>query len=131
MVRVFTQLDGRRLDLPGRSSRQVVSAENGAKSVTIRVVEIAPAEDGLPRGPHVHDGFEECIYVLSGTGITETESGTHAVGAGDCVLVSAGELHVTRNIGSDPLVLLCFFPVNDVTPGTREFGSWDLARTKP
>jgi oxalate decarboxylase/phosphoglucose isomerase-like protein (cupin superfamily) len=35
------------------------------------------------------------------------------VTAGDTILVPAGELHVTRNTGSSPLRLLCFFPTAD------------------
>jgi oxalate decarboxylase/phosphoglucose isomerase-like protein (cupin superfamily) len=35
--------------------------------------------------------------------------------AGDTILIPAGEAHVTRNAGSEPLVLLCFFPTARVT----------------
>jgi hypothetical protein len=31
---------------------------------------------------------------------------------------------MTRNTGSEPLVLLCFFPVPDVSGGTTEFKSF-------
>ncbi|MDB5584355.1 MAG: hypothetical protein JWR80_9531, partial [Bradyrhizobium sp.] len=44
--------------------------------------------------------------------------------AGDILLVPAGEKHMTANTGSEPLVLLCFFPVADVTSGTNEFASF-------
>jgi mannose-6-phosphate isomerase-like protein (cupin superfamily) len=81
-----------------------------------------------PRGPHLHRGFEEFIYVLSGSGETVAESGTYALSAGDGILIAPGELHVTRNTGTEPLVLLCFFPVAHVASGTREFASWDEAR---
>ena len=127
MASVFTPNDGRRLTLPGRESRQVVSGEDGARQVTFRIVEIAAARPGdSQRGPHVHDGFEELIHVRSGSGVTETASGPHAVGAWDTVLVPAGELHVTRNTGEVPLVLLCFFPVADIAAGTRELAAWPL-----
>jgi mannose-6-phosphate isomerase-like protein (cupin superfamily) len=106
-----------------------MSAATGAQSVTVRHVEIAPRDGTQERGPHVHYSFEECIYVLSGTGITETESANYPVSAGDCLLVPAGELHVTRNTGSEPLALLCFFPVAEIAAATREFPSWDAART--
>jgi oxalate decarboxylase/phosphoglucose isomerase-like protein (cupin superfamily) len=42
--------------------------------------------------------------------------------AGDTLLMPAGEKHVTRNSGKDPLVLLCFFPVPDISIATREPG---------
>ena len=32
----------------------------------------------------------------------------------------AGEKHVTRNTGEVPLMLLCFFPVPDIVPGTED-----------
>ena len=44
-----------------------------------------------------------------------SESGDHELGAGDTILIPAGEPHVTRNTGSEPLVLLCFFPTARVT----------------
>jgi mannose-6-phosphate isomerase-like protein (cupin superfamily) len=97
--------------------------------VSLRLVEIAPQKPGEPRrGPHVHDGFEECIYVVSGEGITEAESGKYAVKAGDTILVPPDERHVTHNTGSEPLRLLCFFPVGDVASGTQEFASWDAVK---
>ena len=129
MVRVVSRDEGRMLTLPGRRSREIVSRTIGAQAATVRLVEIAPAEPGeKPRGPHVHRSFEECIYVMSGTGVTQTESGDLPVGPGDCVLVSPGELHVTRNTGEAPLVLLCFFPEAEIGPQTREYATWDEAK---
>lgn len=129
MVRLVTRDDGRMLALPGRRSREIVSGATGAKAATVRLVEIAPPKEGdTIRGPHVHHGFEECIYVVSGNGTTETEDGDLPVGPGDCVLVSPGELHVTRNTGGAPLVLLCFFPEAEIGPQTREFSTWDEAK---
>jgi mannose-6-phosphate isomerase-like protein (cupin superfamily) len=52
------------------------------------------------------------------------ESGEHPVGPGDILLVGAGEKHMTVNTGNEPLVLLCFFPVADVSAGTTEFASF-------
>ena len=129
MVRLIGRDEGRVLDLPGRRSREIVAAATGARAATVRLVEIAAAKPAdAPRGPHLHHGFEECIYVMSGEGVTETEAGELPVGSGDCVLVGADELHVTRNTGKTPLVLLCFFPEADIAPETREFRSWDEAK---
>ena len=114
MARVLKQAEAKRLGLPGRTSLEPVSGEIGAR-VTVRIAEIAVPKPGdAPRGPHLHDGFEECIYVLSGRGTTVAESGEIAIAPGDLVLIPAGEKHMTRNTGSEPLVLLCFFPVPDV-----------------
>jgi uncharacterized cupin superfamily protein len=119
--------DARAMNLPGRRAREIVGAMAGAASSTVRLVDIDPDRPGdRPRGPHVHHGFEECIYVLAGEGVTRTESGEYPVSTGDTILVPADERHATYNVGSDVLRLLCFFPVNDIRQGTEEFASWDV-----
>jgi mannose-6-phosphate isomerase-like protein (cupin superfamily) len=131
MVRVLKPGDAEKLSLPGRSSQAVVAGNRGAENVSFRIVEIAPLAAGeKERGPHVHHSFEECIYVLAGTGVMRTEKGEHPVAAGDTILVPPGELHVTHATGSETLKLLCFFPTANVGAGTKEFSSWDEARGK-
>jgi len=121
MARLLRQTQGKQLALPGRSSLEMVSGEIGS-ALTFRVVEIAVAKPGETlRGPHLHRGYEECIYVLKGEGRTVSESGELALRAGDVVLVPAEEKHVTHNTGNGPLVLLCFFPTPDVTGTTENF----------
>lgn len=123
MARVCTQAEAKRLGLPGRTALELVCGEKGARAVTLRLVEIPVLQPGEPvRGPHHHSNFEECIYVLSGRGTTYADSGTYQLQAGDVLLVPAGEKHVTRNSGNEPLKLLCFFPVADISGGTREAG---------
>jgi mannose-6-phosphate isomerase-like protein (cupin superfamily) len=124
MARLLKQSEAKRLGLPGRTSLEPVSGEIGSR-VTFRIAEIpVPRPGDKPRGPHLHREFEECIYVLSGEGTTHAESGEIAIKPGDIVLIPPGEKHMTRNTGSVPLVLLCFFPVPDVTAGTAEFPSF-------
>ena len=124
MARLLKQSEAKRLGLPGRTSLEPVSGEIGSR-VSFRIAEIAPVKPGdKPRGPHLHDGFEECIYVLSGQGVTVAESGEIPISPGDIVLIPPNEKHMTRNTGTEPLVLLCFFPVPDVTAGTTEFASF-------
>jgi mannose-6-phosphate isomerase-like protein (cupin superfamily) len=124
MARLLKQSEAKRLGLPGRTSLEPVSGEVGSR-VTFRIAEIpAPQAGDKPRGPHLHREFEECIYVLSGEGTTHAESGEIAIRPGDIVLIPPGEKHMTRNTGSVPLVLLCFFPVPDVTAETVEFPSF-------
>lgn len=123
MARVVSSDQAKDMGLPGRRSLEFVSGETGARSVTMRLVEIrVPDPNELPRPPHVHADFEECIYVISGEGVTEAESGEFPLKAGDAILIPPGEKHVTRNTGAEPLVLLCFFPVADISGGTREPG---------
>jgi len=126
MVRVIAQNQARAMNLPGRRALEIVGLGTGSANSTIRLVEIDPAGLGAGRrGPHVHHGFEECIHVLAGEGVTRTDAGEHKVTAGDTVLVPAGERHATYNTTSSVLRLLCFFPVSDIRPGTEEFVSWD------
>ncbi len=115
MVRVIRAGEARDLHLPGRKSVEIVSATSGAKTLSLRLVEIpVPRPGDISRTMHRHDGFEECIYVLSGEGIAQSESGESPVAAGDTIVVPAGELHVTLNTGDSPLRLLCFFPTGSV-----------------
>jgi mannose-6-phosphate isomerase-like protein (cupin superfamily) len=121
MAQLIKPLEARRLGLPGRVSIEIVSGAMGAHNASVRLVEIpVPATGETPRGPHVHHGFEECIYVLSGEGRTVAASGAHEIRAGDTVLVPSDEPHVTRNIGTVPLMLLCFFPTADVAAATED-----------
>ncbi len=113
-MKVIHPGDAKDLKLPGRKSLELVSREVGSDAVTLRLVEIPVATPDEPsRNPHRHNDFEECMYVLSGEGVTCTESGDVQIAAGDTILVPSGELHVTRNTGGKPLRLLCFFPTAD------------------
>jgi quercetin dioxygenase-like cupin family protein len=122
MAKVLTQAQAKSMGLPGRKSLEIVSGEKGSNAVTLRLVEIpVPKPGDAARKPHFHKGFEECIYVMAGEGCTEAESGSFPLKAGDTILIPSGEKHMTRNTGTEPLVLLCFFPVADITQRTQEF----------
>jgi mannose-6-phosphate isomerase-like protein (cupin superfamily) len=109
-----------------------VSGERGARGVTLRIVEIPVVQLGdALRAAHHHSEFEECIYTLSGRGTTFADSGEYEMRPGDTLLMPPGEKHVTRNTGSEPLVLLCFFPVADIAAGTREPGVSSRTPKKP
>lgn len=124
MARKISPSEGKRMGLPGRAALEMVSGEIGSK-LTFRVVEIpVPVAGEALRGPHLHHGYEECIYVLKGTGTTLCENGELPVKAGDVVLVPPEEKHVTRNTGNEPLVLLCFFPTPDIASTTENFHSF-------
>lgn len=116
MARVVGPHEAKSLGLPGRVSNEIVSdAHGGSLSCTLRLVEIpVPAPGETQRGRHCHDGHEECMYVLSGEGVTRSGNSEHPLKAGDTILVPAGEMHVTRNTGNVPLVMLCFFPVAEI-----------------
>jgi mannose-6-phosphate isomerase-like protein (cupin superfamily) len=121
MARVFKPSESARLSLPGRVALDLVSGRKGSDAVSLRLVEIPVPQMGEPpRGPHVHEHFEECMYVMSGEGITYTDTGSYPLKPGETILVPAGEAHVTRNTGSEPLMLLCFFPASDIAVGTHD-----------
>lgn len=121
MARLIAQGEATNLGLPGRTSLEIVSAAVGARQTTLRLVEIAvPGADEAPRPPHLHHDFEECIYVMSGEGTTRADSGEYPLRQGDTIVIPPGERHVTRNTGTTPLVLLCFFPTIDVAGGTED-----------
>src|SRR5262245_7073196 len=116
MARLVSPGGAKSLGLPGRNSEEIVSgAHGGSRSLTLRRVEIPVPLAGEPqRGRHCHDGHEECIYVLCGEGVTSAGNEENAIRPGDTILIPPGEMHVTRNIGTVPLVLLCFFPVAEI-----------------
>ena len=125
MARLLKQSEAKKLGLPGRTSLEPVSGEIGSR-VSFRIAEVAVPQPGdKPRGPHLHNGFEECIYVLRGSGVNHSEGGQIPIKQGDIVLIPANEKHMTVNTGNEPLVLLCFFPVPDVSAGTQEFASFE------
>ena len=123
MTQVFKQADAPILRLPGRTAMDVVSGARGSRGVTLRLVEIPVAQPTTEaRGQHEHLDFEECIFVLSGQGRTEASSGAYELRPGDTLLVSPKDKHATRNTGTEPLLLLCFFPVADIDKGSAEPG---------
>lgn len=120
MSTVIPAGSGRRLSLPGRAATELASAAEGGYGVTVRRVTIPPEAGAAARGPHRHEGCEEVIAILDGTGVFETSDGAVPVGPGDVVVVSPGEPHRTRNTGAGDLVSLCFFPVPDLAAVTAE-----------
>ena len=135
MTSVIPAGSGRRLSLTGRTAIELVSAAEGGYGVTVRRVTIPPetghdeagqagpaAQAGRAgaRGPHRHEGCEEVIVILAGTGEFVTGDGVSPVGPGDVVVVSPGQPHRTRNTGSADLVSLCFFPVPDLAAVSTE-----------
>jgi uncharacterized cupin superfamily protein len=132
MARVFTLAEAKQFGLPGRKVLEIVSREKGAMGVTLRLVEIPVPQPGESlRGPHQHSDFEECIHVLAGQGATFADSGEYPLRPGNTLLIPPGENHVTRNTGKEPLLLLCFFPVGDITASTAEPGALSGNLNKP
>ncbi len=132
MAKLFKLGEAKQLGLPGRRALEIISADRGSRNVTLRLAEIpVPKLGETARAPHHHSDFEECIYVLSGEGKTFADSGEYPLKPGDTLLMPAGEKHVTRNTGNQPLLLLCFFPIGDIHDGTHEPGASGTPLKKP
>lgn len=120
-MKVVRQEQWTALGLGGRQSWEVLSGRQGARAATLRYVVIPPEAPGAaPRPRHRHREVEEVYWVMEGTGRIEGPDGSFAVGPGDVAHIAPGEPHVTRNLGPEPLRLLCFFPAADIGPLTDE-----------
>ena len=112
------------LGLPGRTSLEPVSGEIGSR-VTFRIAEIAGGSRATHRAARTcTTASRNASTCCKGTGVTHSESGEIPIKPGDIVLIPPNEKHMTVNTGSEPLVLLCFFPEPDVTSKTEEFKSF-------
>ena len=69
---------------------------------------------------HSHIDIEEIVFVLEGEGEVWVEGKTCKIRKGDSVLFPANSKHTTRNTGTEPLALLCFFS----TPQYRKEGAY-------
>ena len=120
MARLLKQSEAKRLGLPGRTSLEPVSGEIGSR-VTFRIAEVAVPKAGrqaarpapAPRLRGMH------LRAVRARAMTVAESGEIPIKPGDIVLIPPSEKHMTRNTGSEPLVLLCFFPEPDVSARHR------------
>ena len=86
------------LNLPGRMSCEIVAGSAVGSNISVRVVEIPAGVQKSKRSLHYHPNTDECIYVLEGTGRTETINKSFDLQEGDSIIVSAGEKHKTLNI---------------------------------
>ncbi len=55
---------------------------------------------------HAHEGAEEALYVLEGSGNITVESVTHVVEAGKAVFIPAGSEHSYESTGNNALVIV-------------------------
>lgn len=115
MTTVLRAGDGEVLVLPGRSVVELVSGSVGGYGVTVRYVQIPPeGPEGSGRGPHRHEGCEEVMLVVQGSGDLHAGPDVWPVREGDTVVVSPGVPHQTRNTGDGDLILMCVFPIPNV-----------------
>jgi mannose-6-phosphate isomerase-like protein (cupin superfamily) len=68
-------------------------------------------------GEEVHEGIDQILTFVSGTGEARVAGETKAVEAGDLVVVPAGTKHNFVNTGPNPLVLYTVYGPPDHAPG--------------
>jgi quercetin dioxygenase-like cupin family protein len=84
------------------SSHQFVGAEHGDVAVSVFLFNGAR---GKGPGPHRHP-YDEIQFIQSGRGRWTVTGEEFEAGAGDILVIKAGEVHAFRCIGDEPLVQL-------------------------
>jgi len=93
----------RQEDLPLRgSSHNFVGADNGDTNVSVFLFNGVP---GKGPGPHRHP-YDEIQFIREGRGLWNVEGVEFEAGAGDILVIKAGEVHSFKSIGDTPLVQL-------------------------
>ena len=93
----------RQTDLPFRgSSYNFVGADHGDVSVSVFLFR---GECGAGPGPHRHP-YDEIQFVQEGRGKWIVNGEEFEAGAGDILVIKAGEVHSFTSIGDEPLVQL-------------------------
>jgi quercetin dioxygenase-like cupin family protein len=88
-------------DLPLRGiSHEFIGAENGDVNVSAFLLSARP---GQGPGPHRHP-YDEIQFIREGRGLYNVSGQEFEVGAGDILVIKAGEIHSFRCIGEGPLV---------------------------
>ncbi len=93
----------RREDLPFvGSSHQFIGAEQGGVGISAFLFHGLP---GSGPGPHRHP-YDEVQFVREGRGLWVVNGEEFEAGAGDILVIKAGEVHSFRCIGDGPLIQL-------------------------
>lgn len=93
----------RQQDLPFRgSSHHFVGAHNGEVNVSVFLFNGQP---GAGPGPHRHP-YDEVQFIQQGRGLWTVDGTEFEAGAGDILVIKAGEVHSFKCIGDEALVQL-------------------------
>ncbi len=91
----------RRDELPFRgSSHHFVGEKQGGVGVSVFLFN---GREGSGPGPHRHP-YDEVQFILQGRGVWTVEGVEFEAGAGDILVIKAGEVHGFRSVGEEPLV---------------------------
>jgi quercetin dioxygenase-like cupin family protein len=90
-------------DLPFHgSSHSFVGADNGEVNISVFLFNGVP---GSGPSPHRHP-YDEIQFIQAGRGLWTVNGQEFEAGAGDILVIKAGEIHSFRCIGDAPLVQL-------------------------
>jgi mannose-6-phosphate isomerase-like protein (cupin superfamily) len=79
-------------------------------------------------GAEVHDGIDQVLVALSGSGTSVLDAAERPFGAGDVVVVPEGTRHNFVNGGSEPLRIATIYGPPDHAPGTVHHTKADADR---
>lgn len=82
------------------SSHQFVGADQGDVKVSVFLLSALP---GKGPGPHRHP-YDEIQFIREGRGAYKVDGVEFEAGAGDILVIKAGEIHEFKNCGDVPLV---------------------------
>ena len=82
------------------SSHHFVGERNGDVNISVFLFNGQP---GSGPGPHRHP-YDEVQFIREGRGLWNVEGQEFEAGAGDILVIKAGEVHSFRCIGDGPLV---------------------------
>lgn len=97
------------------------------KHMQLVVMTIPP---GGEIGEEVHDGIDQVLLALSGSGTSVLDGQTRPFGTGEVVIVPQGTRHNFVNTGSEPLRIATVYSPPDHAPGTVHHTKADADRDK-
>ncbi len=91
----------RQQDLPFQgSSHRFEGTDHGDVGISVFLLSAAP---GKGPGPHRHP-YDEVQFIREGRGLYTVDGQEFEAGAGDILVIKAGEIHAFHCIGDSPLV---------------------------
>ena len=77
---------------------------HGNRAQSLAEAVVSPGQETLL---HKHVRTEELYHITAGSGLMTLGGEQFAVGVGDTVLIAPGTAHCIRNVGEEPLHILC------------------------
>lgn len=104
----FEDIEARVLPVAGAgvTGRVLLGKADGAVNYCMRMIEVAPGQ-AIP--PHSHP-WEHEQFVYAGQGAFVKDGKEIAFGPGSVLFIAPGEQHHIRNIGDEPLRIVCLVP---------------------